>query len=350
MPSDVVLGWDLGGAHLKAAVVARSGKVLWVRQLPCPLWLGLEHLDRAIVNVLEEQARAQWHAVTMTGELTDLFRNRAQGVTGILSRFGRHVPASRTLVYAGTSGFFTPQRAAKNPEAVASANWAASAQLVASRVPDALFVDIGSTTTDIVPIRDGKLAVRGRSDYERLACEELVYTGIVRTPVMALAERIPFEGNWIVPMAEYFATAADVYRLTGELPEGADQLPAADNDGKTERDSARRLARMIGRDLESAPLSAWRQCARYLAELQLWEIRQACERILSRGDMLEKSPLVGAGVGRFLVGKLAAQLRCRYRDFDGLVNVATDAASWASSCAPSVAVAVLAQARLRKRR
>ena len=70
MPSDIVLGWDLGGAHLKAAAVARSGKVVWVRQLPCPLWLGLEHLDRAIVNVLEEQAGALRHV---------LGRERAQG-------------------------------------------------------------------------------------------------------------------------------------------------------------------------------------------------------------------------------------------------------------------------------
>ncbi len=349
MPSDIVLGWDLGGAHLKAAAVDRRGKVLWVRQLPCPLWLGLEHLDRAVAGVLEEQPGARWHAVTMTGELTDFFKNRAQGVRGILSRFGKHVPVSRTLLYAGMSGFFTPQRAAKNPEAVASANWAASAQLVASRVPDALFVDIGSTTTDIVPICDRKLAVRGHSDYERLACEELVYTGIVRTPVMALADRIPFEGNWIAPMAEDFATAADIYRLTGDLPEGADQLPAADNGGKTVRDSARRLARMIGRDLESAPLFAWRQCAHNLAELQLWKIRQACDRILSRGDVPVKSPLVGAGVGRFLVRKLAAQLDRRYRDFDSLVDTAPDVASWASSCAPAVAVAALAQARGRKR-
>lgn len=350
MPSDIVLGWDLGGAHLKAAVVARSGKVLWACQLPCPLWLGLEHLDRVVTSVLEEQPGARWHAVTMTGELTDFFRNRAQGVVGILSRFGGHVPASRTLVYAGRFGFLTPQRAAKNPVAVASVNWMASAQLVASRVPAALFVDIGSTTTDIVPIRGGKLAVHGHNDYERLACEELVYTGIVRTPVMALVERIPFEGNWIAPMAEYFATTADVYRLTGELPEGADQLPAADNGGKAVRDSARRLARMIGRDLESAPLSAWRQCARHLADLQLRKICQACDRVLSRADIAERAPLVGAGVGSFLVGKLAAQLGHRYRDFNSLVETARDVASWASSCAPAVAVAVLAQARMRKRK
>lgn len=350
MPSDIVIGWDLGGAHLKAAAVARSGKVLSVRQLPCPLWLGLEQLDRAVASALEEQPGARWHAVTMTGELVDFFRTRAQGVTGILTRFGRQVPAGCTLVYAGMSGFFTPQRAAKSPEAVASANWAASAQLVASRVRNSLFVDIGSTTTDIVPIRDGKLAVRGHNDYDRLACEELVYTGIVRTPVMALTERIPFDGNWIAPMAEHFATTADLYRLTGELPEGADQLPAADNGGRTARDSARRLARMIGRDLESAPLCAWRQCARHLTELQLQKIGQACSRVLSRAEVVERAPLVGAGVGRFMVRKLAAQLGRRYRDFDGLVDAAPDVASWASNCAPAVAVAILGQSHLRKRR
>jgi len=107
---------------------------------------------------------------------------------------------------------------------------------------------------------------------------------------------------------------------------------------------------MSGRDFESAPLSAWQQCARYLAELQLWKIRQACERVLSRGDVPERSPLVGAGVGRFLVAKLAAKLGRRYRDFDGLVGAAPNVASWASSCAPAVAVAVLAQARIRKRK
>jgi len=231
---------------------------------------------------------------------------------------------------------------------VASANWAASAQLVARLLPDALFVDVGSTTTDLVPIRGGLLTIRGFSDADRLACDELVYTGVVRTPIMALADRIPFDGQWIPAMAEYFATTADVYRLTGELPEGADQLPAADNGGKTVRDSARRLARMIGRDLESAPLSRWKQCARHLGDLQLWQIRQACERVLSRSGVIDRSPVVGAGTGRFLARKLAAQLGRRYRDFNSLIDAAPDAASWASNCAPAVAVALLAQRRKRK--
>lgn len=343
MPAELIFGWDLGGAHLKVAVVDRRGQVAGVLQLPCPLWLGLDRLDRTIGEVLASAPAARLHAVTMTGELTDLFRDRAQGVKALIVHFGRQVPKTRTRIYAGAAGFLTPQRASDSPEIVASANWAASAQLVASRMPDAVLIDIGSTTTDIAPIRGGEILTQGWTDAQRLACEELVYTGVVRTPVIALANRIPFDGEWIAPMAELFATTADVYRLTGELPEGVDQLPSADNNGKTVRDSARRLARMIGRDLESAPLASWKQCARYLADLQRWRIRQACERVLSRSAVSERAPFVGAGVGRFVVRSLAAQLGRRYRDFSSLVSAAAGSADWASGCAPAVAVALLLQ-------
>ncbi|HEX7813237.1 MAG TPA: hydantoinase/oxoprolinase family protein [Burkholderiales bacterium] len=340
MAFEFVTGWDLGGAHLKAAAVDGDGRVVDVMQVPCPLWLGMEQLDAAMGLALEKMPGDGLHVVTMTGELTDFFKDRAEGVRAIISRFGKHVPQSRTLVYAGTEGFLKPAKAAGEPGAVASANWAASAQLVAARIPDALFIDIGSTTTDIVPIVDGIPAITAYGDAGRLACEELVYTGVVRTPVMALASRIPFEGAWIRPMAEYFATTADVYRLTGELPEGADQLPAADNGDKSVRASARRLARMLGRDVESAPLAAWKQCARHLADCQLTTIREACERILSGNPMAARTPVIAAGVGRFVARKLAAQLGRPYREFDRLIGAAAN--PWVSSCAPAVAVALLA--------
>lgn len=346
MRAESVLGWDLGGAHVKAAAVDAAGRVETAVQLPAPLWQGLPELDRAIQLVLAQCPPMRWHALTMTGELTDLFRDRAQGVEILLARFAEHVAPARTLVFAADGRFLSPAQAVKRAAAVASANWAASATCAARSMRDALVVDIGSTTTDIVPIRAGAICVEGSTDSERIACEELVYTGVVRTPIMALADRIPFAGAWIVPMAEHFATTADVYRLTGELPEGADQLPAADHGGKSVRDSARRLARMVGRDLESAPLEAWRRCARYLAELQLWRVRQACERVLSREVIPRSAPLVGAGAGRFLVEKLAHRLGRRYRDFGRLVARAGSDRDWVASCAPAVAVALLAQEAL----
>jgi len=341
MRTEAVLGWDIGGAHLKVAAVDGGGRVVRVRSFPCMLWLGLEHLDRAIAAALAAMPRSRLHALTMTGELADVFRDRSEGVRSIIARFTRQVPAERVRIYAGPAGFLAPQRAVRQTAAVASANWVASAELVASRLRDALFVDIGSTTTDIVPIRAGRLITRALNDADRLACEELVYSGVVRTPVMAFAPRIAFDGQWIPAMAEYFATTADVYRLTGELPRDADQLPAADNGGKRVRDSARRLARMIGRDLDHAPLALWQRCARALARLQLAQIQQACERARARVGSGSRASLVGAGTGRFLAKKLARRLGMPYRDFHALVDALPGAAAQASNCAPAAAVALL---------
>jgi probable H4MPT-linked C1 transfer pathway protein len=349
MRAEPTVGWDLGGAHLKVAAVDASGRVQTALQFPCPLWQGLPELDRALQLALAHSPAARWHAVTMTGELVDLFRDRAAGVTALIGRFGAHVPLERTLVFASDARFLSAAQAVKKSDAVASANWLAAAAVVAQHVADALFVDIGSTTTDIVPICANAVRAEGATDAERLACEELVYTGVVRTPIMALVDRIPFAGTWIEPMAEHFATTADVYRLTGELSAGADQLPSADNGEKTVRASARRLARMVGRDGESASPPAWRKCARYLADVQLWRVQQACERVLSRVGMPSRVSLIGAGTGRFLVRKLALRLGCRYRDFGELVARAGPDREWVANCAPAVAVALLAQQRRKKR-
>src|SRR6267154_2542532 len=70
----------------------------------------------------------------------------------------------------------------------------------------------------------------------------------VQTRLRVFAGAIEFEGLRIPLMAEHFATTADVYRLTGELDERHDQHPSADSAEKTLAGSARRLARMIGRD------------------------------------------------------------------------------------------------------
>src|SRR5436305_1575238 len=82
----------------------------------------------------------------------------------------------------------------------------------------------------------------------RLACGELVYTGLTRSFLMSLCRMAPVAGAWTPLACEHFATSADVYRILGELPEDADQLPAADGRDKTIAASRARLARMVGRD------------------------------------------------------------------------------------------------------
>jgi probable H4MPT-linked C1 transfer pathway protein len=334
-----VIGWDVGGAHLKAARV-KGGRLDAVIQLPCTLWLGLEHLDRALDEALARLGAADAHAVTMTGELVDFFQDRAEGVRRLSALLGERLPGVR--IWAGPLGFLPPERARDEPRAVASANWLASAAWAARRLPQGLFADMGSTTTDLVPFAHGQSRHVGATDEERLAQAELVYTGAVRTPLMAVAQSIPFRGRQQGVMAEYFATIADVHRLRGALPDGLDLHETADRRGKSAEESAARLARMVGCDLGDASMAEWRLLADAFARRQLEQLVAAAERVLSRGALETDAPLVGAGAGRFLLRDLAAALGRPYRDFAELVEGVAEARDAASISAPAAAVALLA--------
>lgn len=341
MPDEMFVGWDLGGAHLKVACINETGKVIHAHQLPCPLWQGISFLEKALDEAIKELPfLSNKHALTMTGELVDLFSTHQEGVNQLINTFNKKIPEANTWVYAGKSGFVSPRRAAALHQQIASANWLATASMVARRIPQGLFIDIGSTTTDIVPLRQKVLAT-SFTDNERLKSEELVYTGVVRTSLMALADKVPFNGEWIPLIAEHFATTADIYRLNGELPAEADQMAAADGKGKSMNDSARRLARMIGLDMEAEPLNVWQRTAKYLATVQQDKILTACQRILSRGILDDDAPLIGAGIGRFVIIELARRLNRPYIDFTKLIDADKTFELAATQCAPAVAVATL---------
>ena len=143
-------------------------------------------------------------------------------------------------------------------------------------------------------------------------------------------------------MAEYFATMADVYRLTGELNEVHDQTETADGKEKTAFASALRLSRMTGYDFVETDLDLWREFAQHLRNRQITLIQEGCERQLSRQILSSDSCFVGAGIGRFLVKQLATQLGFHYFDFDSFFSNPLDkSAMHAADCAPAVAVAIL---------
>ncbi|MGH6822959.1 MAG: hydantoinase/oxoprolinase family protein, partial [Methylocella sp.] len=210
-----IIGWDVGGAHLKAARV-ENRIVTGVVQIPCPLWLGVSELDRAFTDAEPAIGQAPLNAITMTGELCDAFATREEGVVGLAAIMVRLLSPRRALFYAGRSGFVGGGEAPAHAIEIASANWHASAALTGARTQAALFIDMGSTTTDIIRVADGRPASLGYTDAERLAHGELVYSGLARSFLMAGPKLVPFAGQWTPLMNEWFATMADVHRILGQ--------------------------------------------------------------------------------------------------------------------------------------
>ncbi len=332
----VVIGWDIGGAHLKAARV-RQGRVEAVVQAATPLWLGLDSLHAAFDALNAQLGRADRHVITMTGELCDAFPSRREGVAGLAAIAAHRLSPATPSLYAGRAGFVELGEAASHAVDIASANWHASAALVALRLPDALLIDIGSTTTDIIPVVGGQVAAVGYTDAERLAAGELIYTGMTRTFVMSLAPRAPFRGAWTPLMNEYFASSADVHRILGDLPDGADKMSTADGREKTVEASRARLARMIGREADEGADSEWTGLAAWFAEAQIRQITDAASLRLSRNDLAAAAPVVAAGVGEGLAAEAARRLQRPCLGFSSLISAPAEA----SHCAPAVAVALL---------
>jgi probable H4MPT-linked C1 transfer pathway protein len=202
-------------------------------------------------------------------------------------------------------------------------------------------MDTGSTTTDIVPIVNGTVSAHGYTDAERLAKGELVYTGLVRSFLMATAGQVPFAGSWTDLIRENFANMADVHRILGTLPDGADQMASADGRAKTVDASKARLARVVGRDSDDADSSAWNALAQYFAEAQIRSITDGSMLVLSRGELPASAPVVGAGIGEGLLREVARRLSREYIDFDTLIDVSPDVRSTVSSVAPAASVAIL---------
>lgn len=360
-----IIGWDVGGAHLKAALLQADGTLLYVLQQPCALWRGLHELEAAINHVMQAWQATLFthqtlHAITMTGELVDLFDSRQEGVNAI-SQLMQAKLAGEKVFYAGAitgidsmrPHFVTIDQVDANWRNIASANWLASAMYIASQLKDqakyarVLLIDIGSTTTDFVAIQHGRPICQSFTDATRMQTEELVYSGVIRTPLMALTQTITFKGQPTTLAAEYFATMADVYRLTGDLPEADDMADTADGKAKTSLASARRLARMIGRDVEDATLADWIGLAQAFKAIQLTRLSKVAQQHISRFDGNASDVVIlGAGAGGFLAAEIAATCNLAYHDSADLLQklskIDGNLAHWAKVCLPAYAVAFLA--------
>jgi uncharacterized hydantoinase/oxoprolinase family protein len=138
---------------------------------------------------------------------------------------------------------------------------------------------------------------------------------------------------------------ADVHRLLGHIPEGADAAPTVDGRAKTPEATRARLARLVGRDLTDASPAQWDALAAFFARAQLRRIEDAVALLGSDDPGLLSAPLVGAGVGRSVVARYAASEKRAYRDFGEFLLASPEVAAAAADCAPACAVALLLAGR-----
>jgi probable H4MPT-linked C1 transfer pathway protein len=332
------LGLDIGGANLKAA----DGQG-WALSVRFPLWSEPSRLSAELTALINSSPAANDIAVTMTGELCDCFRTKVEGVLHILDAVERAAGKRQIFVYLVNGRLAPLDEARRLPQLAAASNWHALARFVARFVRNeiGILIDIGSTTTDIVPLVDGQPQPRSFDDTSRLLAGELVYSGVGRTPICALTTWLPWQGRRCPVAAELFATTADAYVLLDDLPEQPECTDTADGRPLTKEFARDRLARMICADRTTFTFEDTIIAAQRVREAQIERLRPAAGLVAADLPDTGSGPdsIVVSGTGEFLATRMGRETWA-----DAEITVLSKRIGCAASqCGPAHALAILAR-------
>jgi probable H4MPT-linked C1 transfer pathway protein len=317
-----ILGLDIGGANIKAA--DETGRTL---SRPFAIWRQPERLNVEITSILNAFPQTDTVALTMTAELADCFSTKSDGVRFILNAVeaclnvtvtNQHessvslvAPAlSKLLTWTTEGRFMAPDEASDSPMKVAAANWHALAtwSMKFASKGCGLLIDVGTTTTDIIPFEDGKPVPLGLSDVCRLQSGELSYSGVRRTPLCAVAHSVPFQEGYCSLAAEVFSTTLDVHLLLGHLLDDAQDVDTANGKPATKEDAYDRIVRMLCCDRDEVSFDQAVQIARFLADVQRQRLAGSLERVVQRLSSACSTVII-SGSGSFLARQLISENR-----------------------------------------
>ena len=329
------LAIDIGGANVKVADGRR-----YARSYAFPLWKHPRQLSQQLRIAIAEAGAVDHLAITMTGELADCFSSRREGVGAILDAVEEAAAGCHTRVYRVDGRLVTTQVARDKPLLAAASNWhalAAFAARYALRQP-ALLVDVGSTTCDVIPIVNGHPAAGGQADAERMLRDELVYTGVERSPISSILAKMIWRGEKCSVAQELFATTRDAWLVLGELPEAPDDTGTADGRPATRDAAHARLARMLCLDADEYSVDDARRSAEAVANLQTRRLADAMQRV-SRAMPQPPVKLLFSGHGEFLARRATAALEWK----QPVESLAELVGPLISRCGPAYALAVIAR-------
>jgi probable H4MPT-linked C1 transfer pathway protein len=345
-----IIGLDIGGANTKAAFIKTKDATVEEQRTSIeyfPIWRkGKKQLPKVLKKLkkrLADSIALDGVGVTITAELSDVYMTKKEGIDHVLDSVTEVFDEAPTFVLDVEANLLSVADALREPLKVASANWAATGWMVSQLIENCVVVDVGSTTTSIIPVINGKIAAAGRTDLEKLQNGELVYSGVLRTNVAAIVNGIPVQGRVARVSSELFAQSGDVHLLLGNIKEEDYTAETCDGRGKTRRETASRLARVVCADTDMLTEQEIEDIAKFVYDKQVEQIagglKQVYERI--KPSLQEKTAMV-TGLGRKFLARKAA----KKAGFSEVIDLKELIGAEAAVVSPSVGVALMTASRL----
>ena len=303
-----IAGFDIGGANTDLSVVEfdENGNIINIKTdfSYLPMWNKKDELSRTLLELLgKDMGDIDAVGISMTAELADSYQSKSEGVLDISGMVMETF--NLPVAFVGLNGMMDYESVQENPQELAAANWIATAPLAAYMAPDSIFIDTGSTTTDIIPIKNGKECAKGRTDLERLATGELVYTGTLRTNVATLVDKVPLKDEWVRTASELFAVTADVHLVLGNITPEDYTSETPDGADNSRENSLLRLSRVVCGDLDILSPHDVEEIARFIYQKQVEQVAEALAEVSGRENI---ELVIATGLGMNIIGCEAAKL------------------------------------------
>lgn len=317
---NIYIGWDIGGAHTKYTINSKALVKPDSIIIPLQLWKSLEPLKKLINDIYDKYSHRYTiiNGLTMSGEMCDSFNNREEGVKKILSLFNRG--SSKNYIYTSKHGI-VPMNKYKNCKYIASMNWHIIASYVKNIYKNVIAIDLGSTTTDIILIKNYKCINQRIDDHTGLKSSELIYTGVLRTPIFSVVKSISYNRQIYNLIPENYATMADIYRVLGVIGSQEDYSTTADGRSKSQLNSFMRVSRLLGLDYTSKYKKLILGLSRKIMSEHYDQIRYNIHSHITKLFLNEKDlKFIGMGVGRNIIKRICQKNRWDYVDLASLIS------------------------------
>jgi len=340
-----VLGLDIGGANTKATYIKTDNGTVNEQRTALeyfPIWKDRKEQLPQVLEKLKQKVADSTAldvvGVTITAELSDAYMTKKEGINHVLDCVTKVFADVPTFVLDVETKMLTVKDARMEPLKVASANWAATGWMISQFIKNCIIIDVGSTTTSIIPVINGKVAARGRTDLEKLQNGELVYSGSLRTNLAAIVESIPVKGKMTRVSSELFAQSGDVHLLLNNIEHEDYTAETCDGRGKTRKEAAARLARVVCADTDMLNEQEIVVMAKFVYERQVEQISAGLKHVYERKQSIQGEKMaVVTGLGRnFLARKAAEKV-----GFKQIIDMKELVGAEAAIVSPSIGVALM---------
>jgi probable H4MPT-linked C1 transfer pathway protein len=345
-----VLGLDIGGANTKAAFLKTQDATMQELRIAIeyfPIWKkGKEQLPKVLEKLEKDVVNSALDGVgvTVTAELSDAYQTKKEGIRHVLDSVTEVFGDVPTFILDVEANLLPVKDAQRESLKVASANWAATGWMISKLIKDCIVVDVGSTTTSIIPVINGKIAAEGKTDLEKLQNGELVYSGSLRTNVAAIVNGIPVRGRVARVSSELFAQSGDVHLILGNIGKEEYTTETCDGRGKTRREARARLARVVCADTDMLTEQEIVDMAKFVYDRQVEQISGGLKQVYERIKKLPKENIriVVTGLGRNFLARKAAE----NAGFKDIIDMKEYLGADAAVVSPSVGVALMLASKL----